>query len=183
MALERFRLEHPAYEEILDLVEVSPQTQIYRIEGDIGQLNYGLFARCSFCDFPNAMEIMAESRNGQLVCERCAQELMANVAHNSQVRHGRRAERERAAALELLENPVRVTVLVRREVFVRDGFSCRYCGVFADPLCIDHVVPQSRGGSHRIENLVTACKSCNSRKSDRTPEDAGMPLLPIEVTA
>jgi 5-methylcytosine-specific restriction endonuclease McrA len=58
------------------------------------------------------------------------------------------------------------------EVFARD-VSCRYCGSL-DRLTLDHVLPVSRGGEDTRENLVVACKSCNSRKKDRTPAEAGM---------
>ena len=43
----------------------------------------------------------------------------------------------------------------------------------------DHVQPKSRGGRDCYENLVIACKACNNRKGDRTPEEAGMPLLAV----
>lgn len=64
-------------------------------------------------------------------------------------------------------------------VIESDGSRCRYCGTecFED-LTIDHVFPRSRGGSDNPSNLVVACRSCNSRKSDKTPEEAGMRLLP-----
>lgn len=44
---------------------------------------------------------------------------------------------------------------------------CAYCGE-QKPLTIDHVVPLSRGGPHLAENIVPACKSCNSRKNTKT---------------
>jgi 5-methylcytosine-specific restriction endonuclease McrA len=46
----------------------------------------------------------------------------------------------------------------------------------------DHVVPASRGGSSAWENCVTACRHCNQRKDDRTPEEAGMKLLAVPYT-
>jgi len=57
---------------------------------------------------------------------------------------------------------------IRFEVFKRDGFRCRYCGAspIREPLTIDHVLPRSKGGTDEAENLVTACWSCNSGKSD-----------------
>jgi hypothetical protein len=58
----------------------------------------------------------------------------------------------------------------------RDGHACVYCGN-TKYLTLDHLVPLSRGGSNDEENLVTACRPCNSKKRDRTPEEAGMPLL------
>lgn len=59
----------------------------------------------------------------------------------------------------------------RYTVFIRDNFTCQYCGTRAEKPHADHVTPRSRGGSDEIENLVTACPSCNLRKSDKTPEE------------
>jgi len=66
--------------------------------------------------------------------------------------------------------------LSKREVFRRDNFTCQYCGKTGYPLTLDHVMPRNRGGGYSWDNLVTACPVCNRRKSDRTPEEAGMPL-------
>ncbi len=63
----------------------------------------------------------------------------------------------------------------RREVLRRDHHSCQYCGV-TKHLTLDHVIPRSRGGKHSWDNVVTACERCNSKKGDRTPQEAGMPL-------
>jgi len=63
----------------------------------------------------------------------------------------------------------------RREVLRRDGYRCQYCGTNGF-LTIDHVLPRSRGGPHTWDNVVAACNACNSRKGDRTPEEAAMPL-------
>jgi 5-methylcytosine-specific restriction endonuclease McrA len=64
--------------------------------------------------------------------------------------------------------------LTRRGVFTRDGWICQYCGAPAENL--DHVVPRSKGGSHSWDNVVAACRRCNSRKENRRPEDAGLHL-------
>lgn len=64
--------------------------------------------------------------------------------------------------------------LSRRAVFARDDHRCQYCGEQADS--IDHVLPRSRGGPHSWENVAAACRPCNLRKRDRTPEEAGMRL-------
>jgi 5-methylcytosine-specific restriction endonuclease McrA len=66
-------------------------------------------------------------------------------------------------------------VLNRHNIFKRDGNHCQYCGHTRD-LTLDHVYPRSKGGKSSWDNLVTACKSCNSRKGNHTPEEAGMPL-------
>lgn len=50
------------------------------------------------------------------------------------------------------------------------GNLCAYCGE-ERPLCADHVIPITRGGSNYIENIVPACRSCNSRKGARTADE------------
>jgi len=62
----------------------------------------------------------------------------------------------------------------RRTVFARDGSRCQYCGGAAENL--DHVIPRSKGGPHTWENVVAACRRCNTRKEDRLPHEAGMVL-------
>lgn len=67
-------------------------------------------------------------------------------------------------------------------VFVRDMFTCQYCGVAGTPkdLTIDHVTPKCKwtGPGHvtNYENVVTACFSCNNQKGDKTLEQAGLKL-------
>lgn len=68
----------------------------------------------------------------------------------------------------------RRVALSRRAVFLRDGGSCQYCGSRADS--IDHVVPRSKGGPHAWENVVAACRRCNTVKRDRLLEDTTMRL-------
>jgi 5-methylcytosine-specific restriction endonuclease McrA len=69
--------------------------------------------------------------------------------------------------------------LSRRTVLLRDNYFCQYCGrrYSSGHLTVDHVLPRSRGGKTDWENVVTACKSCNGRKGDHTPEEVGMRLL------
>lgn len=68
--------------------------------------------------------------------------------------------------------------LSRRTVFARDHYTCQYCGDQPGKanLTVDHVLPRSRGGETRWENVTTACALCNRRKGNRTPEEARMPL-------
>ncbi len=69
--------------------------------------------------------------------------------------------------------------LNRRNVFARDANTCQYCGkrFKTSDLNLDHVVPKSRGGGTRWDNLVCSCIRCNTRKANRTPEEAGMKLI------
>jgi 5-methylcytosine-specific restriction endonuclease McrA len=66
----------------------------------------------------------------------------------------------------------------RRNVYLRDGFRCQYCGRVFDEreLTLDHVVPRDRGGKTSWENIATACVRCNARKANRLPHQAGMVL-------
>lgn len=67
----------------------------------------------------------------------------------------------------------------RHRILARDHYRCQYCGRrgTAFDLTLDHIMPKSRGGRTVAENLVASCRECNNRKSDRTPEEARMPLL------
>jgi 5-methylcytosine-specific restriction endonuclease McrA len=69
----------------------------------------------------------------------------------------------------------RPAIYGRTSVLRRDRFRCAYCGRPGHTL--DHVLPISRGGTSTWLNTVTACGSCNGRKANRTPEEAGMRLL------
>jgi 5-methylcytosine-specific restriction endonuclease McrA len=76
----------------------------------------------------------------------------------------------------------------RGGVMRRDGYRCIYCGITAgetrgnrtitkEQFTIDHLIPRSRGGQNGWSNTACACPACNGRKGDRTPHEAGMPLL------
>ena len=63
----------------------------------------------------------------------------------------------------------------KKNVFIRDGYKCQYCGSNQE-LTIDHIIPASRGGKNTFENCVAACKPCNNKKNNRTPNEAHMYL-------
>ncbi len=69
--------------------------------------------------------------------------------------------------------------LSRKNILLRDQFTCQYCGKVFQPadLTLDHIVPRSGGGSSTWENLVACCRKCNHRKGSGAPEAAGMTLL------
>jgi 5-methylcytosine-specific restriction endonuclease McrA len=87
------------------------------------------------------------------------------------------ASRGHARAQALSPTPT----LTNTALFARDAQLCLYCGhEFSRPsLTRDHVLPLSKGGRDTWENVVTACFHCNSRKSNRTPQQANMPLLAV----
>lgn len=67
----------------------------------------------------------------------------------------------------------------RVNIYARDNYRCQYCALkcATDELTYDHVVPRSKGGKTTWENIVSACYTCNRRKANRTPVQAGMKLL------
>lgn len=69
--------------------------------------------------------------------------------------------------------------VAKLKLFRRDRHTCAYCGqrFHERDLQCEHIVPESRGGGWSWMNLVTACGACNGAKADRTPEEAGMPLV------
>ena len=66
----------------------------------------------------------------------------------------------------------------RVNIYARDKYSCQYCGKDGrmKDFTFDHVIPKSRGGRTVWKNIVTCCTSCNTKKRDRTPQEAGMKL-------
>ena len=97
---------------------------------------------------------------------------------NGQLYRSERISMDAPAVLRLrhfVRVPYRASApLTRRAVFARDNWSCQYCGASAENL--DHVVPKSRGGTHTWDNVVAACRRCNSRKENRLIEDVGLRL-------
>ena len=73
--------------------------------------------------------------------------------------------------------PRKRILLTRKNVLIRDGYVCCYCGLSRGPMTVDHIVPKNLGGTDSWENLVCACDKCNNKKSDKTPHQAGMNLL------
>lgn len=67
----------------------------------------------------------------------------------------------------------------RENVYIRDNCTCQYCGekFSTKALTLDHVIPASKAGPKSWTNVVAACRKCNQKKADRTPESARMPLL------
>jgi 5-methylcytosine-specific restriction endonuclease McrA len=77
----------------------------------------------------------------------------------------------------LIRRPQPVLRLSRKAIFARDHYQCQYCAKTSIKMTIDHLVPRRLGGTFSWDNLVCACHTCNAKKGDRTPQDAGMKLL------
>jgi len=76
----------------------------------------------------------------------------------------------------MVKRPFLPRKLSKKEVFLRDKFTCQYCGKRVHDLTLDHVIPRRQHGSHTWENVVTACNRCNLYKAGRTPAEAKMRL-------
>ena len=81
--------------------------------------------------------------------------------------------------LEYRRIPHQTRALSRKNILMRDRYTCQYCQKCppAVDLTLDHVIPRSRSGETTWENLVACCHACNNRKGSRTPDEAGMKLV------
>ena len=71
--------------------------------------------------------------------------------------------------------PARVAAFTRFNLFLRDEFTCQYCGAKGE-MTFDHVIPRARGGRTTWQNVVAACGPCNLHKGSKTLSSAGMRL-------
>ena len=76
-------------------------------------------------------------------------------------------------SLKTFVKPSTHPAFTRFNVFLRDRFTCQYCGSKED-LTFDHLVPRSRGGQTRWDNVVAACAPCNLDKGGAMPAEVGM---------
>ncbi len=76
----------------------------------------------------------------------------------------------------LIRRPQPRARLSRKEIFIRDNYTCQYCGVRTRDLTLDHVIARHTGGPHTWDNLVSACRTCNHRKGGKTLAEARMKL-------
>ncbi len=80
---------------------------------------------------------------------------------------------------EYIKLPHKEVVLTRRNILIRDKYTCQYCGekFVSSELTIDHIIPKSKGGLTKWDNIVACCKKCNEKKGHRTPWEADMTLV------
>ncbi|MEO0912108.1 MAG: HNH endonuclease [Pseudomonadota bacterium] len=71
--------------------------------------------------------------------------------------------------------PAKTAAFTRFNLFLRDEFTCQYCGAKGD-MTFDHVLPRARGGKTSWENVVAACGPCNLKKGSKTLRQANMHL-------
>jgi 5-methylcytosine-specific restriction endonuclease McrA len=70
----------------------------------------------------------------------------------------------------------------RFNVFLRDRFSCQYCGS-GEELTFDHLLPRSKGGETNWDNVVTACSTCNVKKGGKLLKFSGNEIKSVPISA
>tara|TARA_B110000444_G_scaffold253948_1_gene285638 strand:+ start:343 stop:879 length:537 start_codon:yes stop_codon:yes gene_type:complete len=69
--------------------------------------------------------------------------------------------------------------LTRKNILVRDDYTCQYCSIRNHYLTIDHIIPKFRGGQEAWDNLVVACKPCNQKKGIKSLAESNMELIKL----
>ena len=70
---------------------------------------------------------------------------------------------------------------LKEYVLLKWGHACAYCKKTGIPLQVEHIVPKSRGGSHRVTNLTLACEQCNQKKGSQTAQEFGFPHIQAQA--
>src|SRR4029078_6454789 len=101
---------------------------------------------------------------------------------SAQAVHSARNSMHLPSVIRLLEYrriPRQTRALSRKNILMRDRYTCQYCHrtLPSGEMTLDHVVPRSRAGKTPCENWCACCHPCNNRKGSRTPDEAGMKLL------
>ncbi len=78
--------------------------------------------------------------------------------------YSRRIRKDGVSSGNLRENRPAIPMSLRNVIFRRDKSTCQYCGSMQGPFEIDHIIPWSKGGRHKMKNLKVACKPCNRSK-------------------
>jgi 5-methylcytosine-specific restriction endonuclease McrA len=75
-----------------------------------------------------------------------------------------------------IKTVIHIDTKTKELVWDKTGGHCSYCGLVLNPFrnfSVDHVIPQSKGGTDDFDNLVPACRHCNSSKNNRSPVEYG----------
>ena len=99
------------------------------------------------------------------------------IAEYDEVVHSPSMEMKLPSVVVLKEyiRPALYPAFTRFNLFLRDSFTCQYCGATGD-MTFDHVIPRSRGGRTTWENVVASCGKCNLAKGNKTLKQSGMHL-------
>ncbi len=166
-------------------------TAVYKPPGwcyYMGDLRRATASGASVTGDPNVSSVLVLNQNYEPlnVCNEKRAIVLVNRGKAEVLEHGAGVLRSPSQSVQrpsvirliyLIKRPRLKARLTRKEIFLRDNFTCQYCGVRGRDLTLDHVVPRYKGGKHTWENLVSACRACNHKKAGRTPKEANMVLL------
>lgn len=136
---------------------------------------YKRYTQCKKCTLA-ANRAYTQTPEGKAASRRCRQRYDATASGKAKYRHYRQSAKgkivlfndaaRRRARAGTWSNYLRSSDW--QEILEKHNHSCAYCLVSIENLTKDHVIPLSRGGMHSKDNIVPACKSCNSRKHNKT---------------
>lgn len=119
-------------------------------------------APCLSCERQTSEAVQYVNLGGAQLCGECAR----NTADAYSMAHsGQWLYRENPPNNEVYVKVV-IPAALRWQVFERDDFTCKHCGV-RRYLEADHIIPECRGGETILGNLQTLCKTCNTKKGRR----------------
>ena len=72
---------------------------------------------------------------------------------------------------------------IRNYLLEKHKHKCFYCGKAVSGFEVEHMLPKSRGGSNRIDNLTLSCHDCNQKKDTLTAEEFIQQTLPAKKAA
>lgn len=99
-----------------------------------------------------------------------ARDILAHATHPMIQRFFHRLAGTRPPRIRTPTPKQAISNRIRKAVFERDAYRCQHCGAWRD-LSVDHIIPESAGGTLDLENLQTLCQPCNSRKGARLPQE------------
>jgi hypothetical protein len=154
--------------------EIIPQTELPEATATI-DMGWGIYD-CWACSICGDNDMQPFCFGDTIICDTCAGIIANhyNHAHSGAWLTWPNPPRDPYPGIRRKE----IDGTKRNRIYERDAYRCRYCGSYKT-LTLDHLIPVSQGGDNSDENLVACCKSCNSLKGTRTPQEAGMILLEV----
>lgn len=147
------------------VVLLNPQFCKHKWDGPAVKLgNDKACVSCSWCGIPYILTVSVPSSEDQLI--KACRDFDAKIGYKP---FGEKQFLKKAKeSSKKVKAPI-IRIPSRRElIFERDGYKCLCCGSSKDELSIDHIIPESEGGTKKMDNLQTLCRRCNSDKSNNT---------------
>lgn len=112
------------------------------------------------------MNFVRFSGTGYIMCYPCFEKL--SMQFNAPLKHYHVINLDTPTS-NISYKKKKINHKVRQEVYERDKYRCVYCGDYKN-LTLDHRYPESLGGEATVDNLVTSCDKCNSKKGTKIIE-------------